>query len=391
MTIIAVDIGAGAGTGIACFSAERTPGISMKNSDTVVVRREEYGQTYGQFRGTLIETVESLIIGPARKGRSERVENSSSLPGPEAIGISAPGILKGDGSFQRVHNLSHFEGHNLKKDMEDHFGIPAGIDNDANAGALAEWSVLQSELLYWVFGGGWGGAWISGTGEVRFPVRDWDGKDGSMHPTNEPGFAVPLEKEYLRELLADIEGAYERLETLLFSAFQPDGGVLAGPDGNRNTVRAEVVLSGPGRARLFQAISGKDRPPSVDRSSLSNLPTGDLGEYITSLSRRGDETAVVTDRIFGSILGEAARRIITAAEKGGMPSGVPVCIGGKPARALPYFGPSAQTALAAAGFINYLRPSVIDERGGNANLIGAAVIGKKAYEAGRRCHTGAEV
>ncbi len=376
VTIIAVDIGAGAGTRIAWFSAGRTLGISSINGDIVVVPREKYGETYRQYRGTLIDVIESVTDPPG-------VPAPSVSTRPTAIGISTPGILKGDGSFQRVHNLPHFEGHNLTKDLRDHFGLPVGIDNDANAGALAEWNILQTELLYWVFGGGWGGAWISSEGEVKFPVRDWDGIDGSMHPTTEPGFVVPLEKEYLRELLAGIGGAYDRLETLLRTTFEPKDGIPAGPDGNRNTLRAEVVLSGPGRARLFQAISGRDQPPSVDRSTFPSLPNGDFGEYITSLSQRGDETAVVTDRIFGSLFGEAARRIITAAEKEGLPSGAPVCIGGKPSRALPYFGPRAQIVLAEAGLTNYLRPSVIDEQGGNANLIGAAVIGKKAYQAVR--------
>ena len=52
----------------------------------------------------------------------------------------------------------------------------------------------------------------------------------------------------------------------------------------------------------------------------------------------------------------------------------------KPSYALPYFGPSAQGRLGASGIMSYMRPSVIDERGLNANLIGAAVLAEKARD-----------
>ena len=61
-----------------------------------------------------------------------------------------------------------------------------------------------------------------------------------------------------------------------------------------------------------------------------------------------------------------------------MPDNIPICLGGKPSYALPYFGPSTQRILGKMGFMNYLRPSVIDERGINANLMGAAVLASKA-------------
>ena len=51
----------------------------------------------------------------------------------------------------------------------------------------------------------------------------------------------------------------------------------------------------------------------------------------------------------------------------------------EPSYALPYFGPSAQGRLGAIGVMSYLSPSVIDERGFNANLVGAAVLAEKTF------------
>ena len=54
--------------------------------------------------------------------------------------------------------------------------------------------MVRTDLLYWVFGGGWGGAWIDRAGQVRFPALDWDGNDRKLHYTNEPGYGIPLDK-----------------------------------------------------------------------------------------------------------------------------------------------------------------------------------------------------
>jgi hypothetical protein len=104
------------------------------------------------------------------------------------------------------------------------------------------------------------------------------------------------------------------------------------------------------------------------------------GKYIDKLSNMRVEAAVNTDRLYGKILAKATRTLLRQAYVDGMPEGLPICLGGKPSYALPYFGPSAQRALARLGIYNYLRPSVIDERGSNANLIGAAVLAEKVHQ-----------
>jgi hypothetical protein len=89
---------------------------------------------------------------------------------------------------------------------------------------------------------------------------------------------------------------------------------------------------------------------------------------------------VNTDRLYGKILAEAARILLKTAEKDGLVPGAPICLGGKPSYALPYFGPSAQRLMGKMGYMYYLRPSVIDERGSNANMIGALVLANRALE-----------
>jgi len=77
----------------------------------------------------------------------------------KGIGLASPGLFRSDGSFIVAANLPFLKDQNLKELLrEKSGGIPVEIDNDANSGALAEWSVLRIEILYWVFGGGWGGA-----------------------------------------------------------------------------------------------------------------------------------------------------------------------------------------------------------------------------------------
>ena len=73
------------------------------------------------------------------------------------------------------------------------------------------------------------------------------------------------------------------------------------------------------------------------------------GKLISKLSNMRVEPAVNTDRLFGRILAEAALIMYRQARRDGLPEGVPICLGGKPAYALPYFGPSAQRRLGAAG------------------------------------------
>jgi hypothetical protein len=365
--LVAIDIGAGQGTRVALFS----------DPSTIIAERYfalgEYGEGYESFLERLKGEVDTLLSQDG--GRELR-----------SIGIATPGVLQEDGSFKWVQNISFLEGHNLKKDLTGLMGVPTGIANDADAGALAEWSVLRIDLLYWVFGGGWGGAWVTRDGQLMFPSTDWDGNDASLHFTNEPGVSIPLEKIVLEELFAEIGASYYRLERILDEEFGDDPEHRLGPGGDPDSLRAEIILSGPGRCRLFRAIVGDDdfyeRFLDIHETREMSDPAV-AGKHISKLSSMRVEAAINTDRLYGKILARATRTMIKSAAEDGLPEGIPICLGGKPSYALPYFGPSAQRMLGKMGLMNYLRPSIIDERGLNANLVGAAVVADHAERLGR--------
>ena len=57
------------------------------------------------------------------------------------------------------------------------------------------------------------------------------------------------------------------------------------------------------------------------------------------------ESAVNTDRLFGRMLAEATLMMIRQARRDGLPEPLPICLGGKPSYALPYFGPTARSPV----------------------------------------------
>jgi hypothetical protein len=364
---IAMDIGAGLGVKIGLFSDPHT------QLGETLFSCHEYQNDYDAFVAGSLAKVEQLLKA-----------NGLGMDQVRAIGVASPGLFRSDGSYLLAANLPFLGGQNLKERLRKETGRPAAIDNDANLGGLAEWSVIRTDLLYWVFGGGWGGAWIDRTGKVRFPALDWDGCDLSLHYTNEPGYGIPLSKLMLRPLFYQYGASLDRFEQIAAEDLGIAEGKLTGPGGDRDSIRAEVILSGPGRCRLFRAVVGDDnfyeRFLEIRETRQMTDPSV-AGKLISKLSLMRVEAAVNTDRLFGRLLAEAALILYRQARRDGLPDGVPICLGGKPSYALPYFGPSAQRRLGAAGIMSYLRPSVIDERGLNANLVGAAVLAEKTAEA----------
>lgn len=361
---LAFDIGAASGAKLALFN---------HSSDTLLppeVCAEEYHEEFNRFAGDLAAGADSMLKA-AGKTRAD-------LAG---IGVASAGILDAEGAFKLFHNRPQYNGHNLRRALEKDFGVPSAIANDADAGGLAEWSVLRLELLYWVFGGGWGGSWIDREGQIRYPSTDWNGRDESLHFSNEPGYAIGIDLWQLRSLFSEVGASFELFERQMTEDEDLPSDSLKGPGGNTDTLRAEVILSGPGRCRLFRAVVGNDDfyENFLDIHERSELTDPAIaGAHISKLSRMRVEAAVNTDRLYGKILAEATRILLKQAEADGLPTGTPICLGGKPSYALPYFGPSTQRMLGKTGFLNYMRPSVIDERGSNANLVGAAELARRA-------------
>ncbi|MGO8746860.1 MAG: ROK family protein [Thermoguttaceae bacterium] len=363
--LIAIDIGAGLGAKMGLFCDPH------HQVAAALLRRDQFGDDFDRFVENLLKTLEQLL-----STQSQRLSEA------KAIGIASPGLFRSDGSYLLAANVPMLTGHNLRQRLAERTGLPVAIENDANAGGLAEWSVIRTALLYWVFGGGWGGAWIDQTGNVRFPALDWNGNDRSLHYTNEPGYAIPLSKLMLKTLFYQFGASFDHFEQITMEEFGAPGTRLTGPGGDPDSIRAEVILSGPGRCRLFRAVVGDDdfynRFLDIHETRQMTDPSI-AGAHISKLSNMRVESAVNTDRLFGQILAQATLILVKQARADALPEGLPICLGGKPSYALPYFGPSAQGRLGALGIMSYMRPSVIDERGLNANLIGAAVLAEKTY------------
>ena len=141
-------------------------------------------------------------------------KNGLRMADAKAIGIASPGLFRSNGSYRLAANLRFLCDQNLPLYIQQKTGLPTAIDNDANLGGLAEWSAVQNDLLYWVFGGGWGGAWVDKMGQVRFPAIDWDGDDRKLHYTNEPGYCIPLDKLTLKALFYQYGASFDRFEQI---------------------------------------------------------------------------------------------------------------------------------------------------------------------------------
>jgi predicted NBD/HSP70 family sugar kinase len=366
----AADVGAGAGAAVGLFDA------GGRLLSETLVPLSGYGGSSASLAEALGEATTGLL--------DERDADGGALC---AVGIACPGLFRSDGSALAVANLPFLKNANLPELVSARLGVPAAIVNDADAGALAEWSLARSELLYWVFGGGWGGAWVSAEGCILHPSVDWDGEDASLHYTNEPGYSVPLEKSLLGELFVGEGASFERFEALCVEELKPEGGALTGPSGQADRVRAEFVLSGPGRWRIFRVFAEGDRGFQAQLSTEELRMLGDsatAGEVISRLGELGADVAARTDRLFGRALAEAAAIVVERAEQDGCGPGVPIYVAGGPSRALELFGPAAREAMRAKGIGNELRLSRLEEEGRNANLVGAAVLAAGIDEDGRR-------
>ena len=360
----AVDIGAGSGSKIGAFDEE---GRSLAEALLPIAR---YGGSAEGLADGLAGTLVELLK-----------ENSLPREALRAVGVACPGVFRPGGSTIAVANVPFLKDADLPALLRRRLDVPVRIANDADAGALAEWSLARTELLYWVFGGGWGGAWVSADGEVLHPSLGWDGDDASLHYTNEPGYAIPLGKDVLRGLFSRENASYERFEELCTDELKPEGGVLCGPSRRTDCVRAELLASGPGRWRIFRAVAETDITSTENISPKEAQRLADpvaAGEAISRLHRLGVDAAARTDRLFGLALAEAAGILFRQAERDGCPAGIPVCVAGGPGRALPLFGPSAAKAMSAKGITSELCLSRLEREGRNANLLGAAVLAGSA-------------
>ncbi|OGV70137.1 MAG: hypothetical protein A2340_05625 [Lentisphaerae bacterium RIFOXYB12_FULL_60_10] len=354
---VGIDIGAGSGAKMGLFTRE---GNLLGES---LLPIERYGRSPVVMVGELAGALRDLVKG-------------SGSPPLIGAGVAMPGFACSDGTV-RCNNLPFLDHVPFVPMMEQAFGLSVCVVNDADAGGLAEWSHARTELLYWVFGGGWGGAWISADGQVRYPAVDWDGDDDTLHYSNEPGYAIPLSRERMGVELASLGGSWEGFERICMAEREWPGGRLAGPNGRLDCVRAELFVSGNGRWRIFRTLAAADgydlaRLTPEERQALET--PSNAGRVIDRLAEQGCPVVRRTDLMFGRALAAAAEFHFRSGPRGNCPDGVAIYVGGKPSRALPWFGPEAESVMRARGLHASLKLSWFSERNLNANLAGAAVL-----------------
>ncbi|MHB8624725.1 MAG: ROK family protein [Aggregatilineales bacterium] len=111
---------------------------------------------------------------------------------PLAIGISCGGPLNSQqGLILSPPNLPHWDRIDVVSPVRNRFGVPVGLQNDANAGAIAEWKWGAGRgfdnLIFLTFGTGMGAGLIL-NGKLYAGTNDMAGEIG--HIRLEPGGPV---------------------------------------------------------------------------------------------------------------------------------------------------------------------------------------------------------
>lgn len=103
---------------------------------------------------------------------------------PAAVGVSCGGPLDSDeGTIHAPPNLPNWDGIDVVEPFEERFGIPTALQNDANAGALAEWQWGAGQghdnVVFLTFGTGMGAGLVL-DGSLYVGENDMAGEIGHV-------------------------------------------------------------------------------------------------------------------------------------------------------------------------------------------------------------------
>jgi len=208
-----------------------------------------------ELAGDLLVTAEVPLVKVARshggKGESPLLP-CSSAPLLLAVGVSFGGPVDWTrGLVLLSHHVPGWENFPLRDWLQDRFGVPAAVDNDANAGALGEHRFGAGQgydsLMYITVSTGVGGGWIL-NGQ---PWRGADGMAGEIgHTVVDPDGPLCLCGKW---------GCVERLAS---------GPCIA--------QRArEWLEEQPGRGRILRALAGGDLNAMTARLVAQAAAQGD--------------------------------------------------------------------------------------------------------------------
>jgi predicted NBD/HSP70 family sugar kinase len=134
---------------------------------------------------TCTESCEATLAQVTRVLRRLLADNGIDPAKLFAIGIGAPGMTDVDaGRVISAVNLPGFEDVPLRQVLEDAFGVPAAVDNDANMAALGErWMGCargRSDFVFMAWGAGVGAGLVVG-GRLHRGSRWFAGEISHMH------------------------------------------------------------------------------------------------------------------------------------------------------------------------------------------------------------------
>ncbi len=362
--LAAIDIGAGLGAKIAIagFADYESRCLCEKTLD-----RKEYGFDPILFTNKLSRIIKEMM-------RSCDLDFSRLC----SVGVSIPGLIDKDQNIIFCNNLPFLDSSDITTPLSKDCNANVSIINDGDSGTLAQWNIHKCELLYWAFGGGWGGAWINREGSIQFPTINWNGKDQSIHLTNDPGYILKMPKKKLESFFKAHHASWDRfLENFTREmSLEPDK--VTGPDNDPDSLLAEICSSGTGLWRIYHSLVLKDdlkKLPQAIKDFLMN--PGTAGAMIFKRYIEGDKTSGKAVSLFSRILGEAAVKILKKASDDGAGLNTPVYLGGGLAKSFDLFAPQVQQVLKTAGIQSKINPCHFLMTGQNANLIGAFCLAAK--------------
>jgi glucokinase len=261
------------------------------------------------------------------------------LPGLQSIGISCGGPLDSKlGIVQSPPNLPGWDNIPIVKIFEDKFHVPAFLQNDANACALAEWKFGAGKgvenMIFLTFGTGMG-AGIIADGKLYSGTNDLAGEVGHIR-------------------LAE------------------DGPEAYGKKGS-----FEGFCSGTGIARIARKIidnklaAGDPVPFLKDAGDIDNLTTKD----IAAAAAAGDKTALEIFELSGEYLGKGLSILIDILNP------QLIVIGSIYTRCRQFLEPACmevirKEALEPARLVCTVVPAALGEQVGDYASISVAIVGK---------------
>lgn len=237
--------------------------LSRGTRDAIEILAERRFPTPGDSTSTLSALLQSLDVLVNETGMN-----------PEAIGISCGGPLDAQaGVVLSPPNLPGWDQVDVVSPFAAQFGVPTGLENDANAGALAEWYWGAGRglhhLVFLTFGTGMGaglilnGALYAGTSGLAGEIGHW-----RLSPSGPWGFGK--------------EGSFE--------GYCSGGGIA------RLAEQSLPLWIGAGRATNLA-------PDGVARSPMT-------AELVAKWANQGDALALEVFRESGRRLGQALALLV---------------------------------------------------------------------------------